>query len=143
MRSRFQFYRLAIWLVAVVFTFFFSFIALNDARNGTLCTMSVCLCVCDFEIYDNMHLVKLLLLLLFSYLFLYDDDDYVGLALLFFFILRRLLMTCTRTCNLSRLLYISYGLSRPNLFTLHLSALKLIVRFFSFVFIATNSKCIE
>lgn len=36
--------------------------------------------VCDFEIYDNMHLVKLLLLLLFSYLFLYDDDDYVSLA---------------------------------------------------------------
>lgn len=44
---------------------------------------SVCVWMCVFKIYDNMHLVKLLLLLLFSYLFPYDDDDdddYVSLA---------------------------------------------------------------
>lgn len=105
MRSRFQFYRSAVWLV----------FALDDGRNVGPVAMrpsvyvSVCIyarCTNDLKIYDNMHLVKLLLLLLFSYLFLYDDD-YVSLVRLF-------LMTCARTCNLSRLIYLQFISSKSS-----------------------------
>lgn len=57
MRSRFQFYRLA------------AFASENDetcTKWGWLCMqrMNVHVVVCDFKIYDNMHLVKTIIVII-------------------------------------------------------------------------------